>query len=345
MEFARESIFVSAIRTFCRLFFGMVGILLAVFLFSLFYSSFAPSPLLESSTQMDLVPNAEGEKVLEPFSSPVILQIPIHGVIGDPQHLTKEVIENVLLDSRVDLLGHDRVKGILLDFNTPGGTVVDANAIYEMLLAYKERYKVPVYGYIEGLCASGGMYIASAADQLFASSSSTIGSVGVILGPFFNFYDLMGKVGLQARTLTQGIDKDMMNPTRPWKEGEDSSLQAVMAFMYERFVDVVAKGRPRLSRDRLVREYGAQVYDCVTAERLGYIDHGMSSRKEALLALLGAAKIDPKEAYQVVTLTPKHSWVAQLMSQQSPLWSGKVQHSFDMGAPSLPDRFAYLYCP
>ena len=345
MEIVRESIFVTALRTFCRMFFGMIGILIAFFLFSFLYSSLTTSPLMVEKTTMQLVPDAKDKRQLVSISAPAILQIPIHGIIGDPQKLTSEMIGNVLIDSRTHLLSHDRVKGILLHFNTPGGTVIDSDAIYRMLVEYKARYKVPIFAYVEGLCASGGMYIASSADQIFADPSSIIGSVGVVIGPFFNIYGLMDIIGLQARTLTEGIDKDMMNPTRPWKAGEDDSLKALTSFMYDRFVKIVTDARPRLDRTKLVNEYGAQVFDCVTAQQFGYIDQAMSNRNEALLALLRAANIDPEKPYQVVALTPKHDWFSDLVSGKSPLISGKVEHVFDFGQLPIREQFSYLYRP
>lgn len=345
MEIARESIFVSALRAFFRMFFGVIGILIAFVLFSIIYSSLAPSSLIEEKTTLSILPDASGKKQLVSPNAPAILQIPIHGIIGDPQSLNAEMISNILIDSRKGLLSHDRVKGILLHFDTPGGTVVDSDDIYRMLNRYKEKYKVPIFAYVDGLCASGGMYISSAADQVFAGPASIIGSVGVVIGPFFNMYNLMGKIGLQARTLTEGIDKDMMNPTRPWKEGEDASLKAITAFMYHHFVEIITNARSRLNKTKLVSEYGAQVYDCVKAQELGYIDFAMSSRDEALQALLKEAKIDSEKPYQVVALAPKHEWLSDLISGKSPLISGKIKHHFDLGQPSIQSQISYLYQP
>lgn len=343
MEPQRESIFSSAIRTFSRMLFGLLGIMIAFFIFAVVYSTFSSSPLLEEKTTLSIIPDANGKRALLPISTPAILQIPIHGVIGDPQKLDAELMRNVLIDSRTGLLSHDRVKGILLHFNTPGGTVVDSEDIYRMLNEYKQRYKVPIIGYVDGLCASGGMYIASSADQMFAGPASIIGSVGVVIGPFFNFYDLMGKIGVKAKTITEGIDKDMLNPTRPWKEGEDASIKAVTAFMYQRFVDVVTDARTRLDRAKLIQEYGAQVYDCVTAESLGYIDHAMATRDEALKALLAEAKIDAEKPYQVVSLTPKNPWLSGLVSGKSPLFSGKVEHTLEGFPAKIREQPCYLY--
>ena len=115
--------------------------------------------------------------------------------------------------------------------------------------------------------------------------------------------------------------------------------------MYNRFVSIVASARPQLDRDLLVNQYGAQVFDCITAQRLGYIDIAMSSRNETLLALLKQAEIDPAQPYQVVALTSKHSWVSDLVSGKSPLLSGKVEHAFDLGQPPIKEQFAYLYQP
>ncbi len=340
-EQKRESIFKSALRTFCKMFFGFGGILIALFLFSSLFSLLSSSNLLDQKTSLSILTDAEGKKESLSASSPVILQIDIHGIIGEPGKLDAENFQNVLTDSRMGTLANDRVKGILLHFNTPGGTVVDSDAIYRMINDYKKQYNIPVFGYAEGLCASGGMYIAATADKMFAGPASTIGSVGVRMGPFLNVYDLMGKIGVQAKTLTEGLDKDMLNPTRPWKEGEDASIQAVMSFMYEQFVDIVTTGRPGVSKSRLVQEYGAQVFDCVKAEKIGYVDVAMSSRNDTLKELVEAAHI--KEAYQVVQLSPKHPWLTELTSSQSPLLTGKVEHIFDPIPASVREQACYLY--
>src|SRR3990167_9760976 len=184
MEIQRESIFISILRTFSRMFFGVLGNFLTIIVGSLLYSSFSDSASVptEAKTKINYLPDANGNRESS-LVSPVILQVNINGVIGDPKKLNTETVQNILLDSRTNTFKGDRVKGILLYVNTPGGTVIDSDNIYRMLQEYKERYKVPVFAYIDGLCASGGMYIASSADQIFAGPASIIGSVGVVLGP------------------------------------------------------------------------------------------------------------------------------------------------------------------
>lgn len=342
MEVERESIFVSAIRSFSRMFFAVCGIFLALFFLSIFYSMLAPSQLLPEKTNLVVAPNAEGVRELVSVSAPAILELRINGVIGDPRFVDSNIVSDILIDSRTGLLSHNRVKGILLRINTPGGAATDSDDIYRMLMAYKKRYQVPIYAYVDGLCASGGMFVASAADKIYASPSSEIGSVGVRMGPIFNVSETMARYGVQARTLTQGIDKDMLNPTRPWREGEDDSLKAVMKSLYDDFVNIVADARPRLDKSKLVNEYGAQIFDGNKSLEIGFIDQANSSRDETLKALLTAANIGEGQSYQVVELELRKNILSEFMTS-SPLLTGKVVHSIDIGLPQIRDRFLYLY--
>lgn len=347
MEVQRESIFVSALRTFCKMFFGVCAIFLAFIGMSLLYSSISEtgtSPT-EPKTKVKYLPDANGNRESS-TTSPVILQINIHGVIGEPKSgIDTSSVENILLDSRNGDLKNNRVKGILLHMNTPGGTVVDSDNIYRMLKEYKSRYKVPVYAYIDGLCASGGMYISCAADQVYAGPTSIIGSVGVIIGPFFNVVDTLNKLGVISKTITEGLDKDMMSPFRTWKPDEAAPLTAVTAYYYQQFVDIVTNAKPRMNKEKLINDYGAKVFDPITAQEYGYVDFANSSRDQALLALLHAAEVDPTKTYQVVELEKKGEWLLTLLDAKSPLFTGKIEHTIDLGIPQISDQIAYLYQP
>ncbi len=348
MEIQRESIFISALRGFCRSFFILLGIFAAFIVATFIYSSFTSPYQSQNKTTLEILPDLEWKSDFVSLSAPAILQINIHGVIGDPEKMDSEIVKSILVDSRSGLLAGDRVKGILLHFDTPGGTVTDSDNIYRLLLAYKEKYKVPIYGYVNGMCASGGMYIASAADKLFCSPAGVVGSVGVIIGPFFNLYDTIGKLGIQAKTLTEGLDKDMMNPFRSWKPNEDESLKELIAYFYQQFVKVVTTGRPNLDRSKLINQYGANVFDGPSAQQFGYIDVAESSYPEALAALMVDAGVDANKTYQIVQLKPEHHFLADLMKGFSPLSNGKVEHQIHIGSDktyAIRDRFAYLYQP
>jgi protease-4 len=346
MEIQRESIFVSALRSFCKMFFAVCGLFLAFIVMSMLYGLVATSTTIEAKTKIKYLPDANNKRELAASTAPVILQLNIHGVIGDPKTLDTYTVQNILVESRTDTLKSDRVKAILLHMNTPGGTVVDSDNIYRMVKKYKEQYKVPVFAYIDGLCASGGMYICSSADQVYAGPASIVGSVGVIIGPFFNVVEGMKKLGIQSQTITQGLDKDMMTPFRPWKDDEDASLRAVTTYFYQQFVEIVTGARTRVDKTKLVQEYGAKVFDPITAQEIGYVDVANSSRSETLLALMKEANIDATKPYQVVSLEAKNEWLSNLLNEKSsPLMTGKIEHTIDTGAPKIRDQVAYLYQP
>ncbi len=346
MEIARESIFVSSLRSFTRCFFAIFGIFLALLAISILYSIISPPKGFEEKTELNILPDLNGHREYLLSSSPALLRINIHGIIGE-LGMNAETIENILLNSHTAPLSGNRVKGILLHINTPGGTITDADNIYRMLKSYKETYKTPIYAYVDGMCASGGMYIASCADHIFASPPSVIGSIGVVIGPFFNVSKAMQSLGIESETLTQGIDKDMLNPFRTWRENEDASLRAILAFLYGQFVDIVTTNRPQVDRVKLIQEYGAQVFDGPKAAQIGYIDTPNATYSQALAALIEEAKIDPTKPYQVVELKPRHDWTA-LLSAQSPLFNGKVEHTHNLAGQKLRttcDQFSYIYEP
>lgn len=347
MEIQRESIFVSSLRGFCRAFFIFLGGIIALMVALFVYSALSSPYTEQEKTSLEILPNLKWEREIS-LTAPAILQINIHGVIGEPGKLDSDTIRLILADSRTGLLANDRVKAILLHFDTPGGTVNDSDIIYRMLLDYKEQFKVPVYGYIDGLCASGGMYISSAADKLFCSPAGVVGSVGVIIGPFFNVVDAMGMIGIQAKTLTDGLNKDMMSPFRTWKPDEDTSLQALTSYYYQQFVDVVTKARPAMDRDKLLNEYGANVFPPPAAQERGYVDAADSSYKEAVLALMHAAGMDPEKPYQIVELQPQFPLLHALLKGKSPLAQGKIEHQLQIGQDKsflIRDKIAYLYQP
>jgi protease-4 len=347
MEISRESIFVSMIRSFCKAFFAVIALFLALFVVSIVYTLFSSPYEPEEKTQIEILPDLNDELEVRPYNSPVVLQINISGVIGDPMKLDTNTIRNILVDANRGFL-KNRVKAILLYFNTPGGTVDDSDNIYRLLKAVKEKYKIPIYGYVEGLCASGGMYVSCAADKMYASPTSIIGSVGVIMGPFFNVIEGLNRIGVTSQTITQGLDKDMMSPFRPWKPDEDASLRAIMSFSYQRFVDLVSATHPRMNKELLITQYGANVFDGPNAEQRGYIDVADAEYKMALSDLMAAANIDPTRPYQVLQLMPRLNLFSQISSKATALFTGKIEHHFNLGqtTPSfLKDQIAYFYKP
>lgn len=340
----RDSILWSALKACFVTLFGMVGLCLGLIPVILIFSGVTHNgenaPAAEYA--IEILPNAHGKRKALSTDEPVILSIPIDGVIGLNQ-TTQHHIRKMLVESREGVLG-ERVKGILLTFETPGGTVIDADGIYRALKEYKELYNVPVYAYVDGMCASGGVYIASAADKIYASKASIIGSVGVITPSYLNYAALLEKVGVSALTLYAGKGKDDLNPLRTWRTGEQVPLQNIIDLFYDQFVDVVCTNRPQINREKLVQDYGANVFMAEKAMENGYLDGMGLSRNQALQLLLDHLQIEGTH-YSVVQMT-NNSWFNALFNRESPFFTGTVKHELKMGLgmdEGLQGKFLYLY--
>lgn len=343
-----ESIFRATFRTFFMAFGAIIGLCLGfVFVMLLLggFSSGSPEAKPTTVYSQYILPNAKGERVVESDTAPVILQINIDGIIGT-ELLDTKTIRQMLVESREGDYKNDRIKGILLYINSPGGTVVDADGIYRALVAYKEKYKVPVYAFVDGLCASGGVYVSLAADKVYASEVSMVGSVGVIAPTFVNVSKLLETYGISSLTISAGKDKDAMNPLRPWKPGEDENYRQIIDYYYQNFVALVAKHRPNLSKEKLVADYGARVFPASEAKTYGYIDFDNSTLQDALNALLQETGLENTK-YQFIRFENKQWWQS-LFSSQSPLFTGKVTHTLSL-TPELDvmmqHKFLYLYQP
>ncbi len=346
MNISRESVFTTAVRMFLGAFFGILGALIAFFaIFSLF--GVLKPTVTPERTSIILAEDAQWSKKLLPDSAPVILRIDVNGVIGVGKLKAKNV--RAQLVSAVDkYVKTKRLKGILLVMDSPGGAAIDSNTIYESLMEFKERFKVPVYTYVDGLCASGGMYIACASDKIFASNSAVVGSVGVRIGPVFGFTGLMNKYGVDAVTITEGKFKDMLNPTKPFDPRNYQSLTELVKDDYTQFVDIVARSRKRLSKNLLINEYGAQVYSSEKARQYGYVDFSGSSYSEALTALTKDAGLGQDTQYQVVQIQNVSTLLKDFFEEESLLRKGKVVHTLSLPSqldPELWNKVLYLYDP
>lgn len=345
----RESIFYASLRSFFLALFGVAGLLVGIFVVIVIIGSLVGtaenSPEINYKFAPSIQPNANGVRKSLSSTAPVILKINLRGIIGT-ESLDHRTIAQQLIESREQTLKDDRVKALLLHIESPGGTVTDADGIYHAIKAYKEKYKVPVYAFIDGLCASGGMYIAAAADKIFATDVSIIGSIGVVSPPFMNFSQLLEKIGIQSETLYEGKGKDNMNPFRPWRKGEDENLKEIVAYYYDSFVDLMTANRPSLSRDKLVNVYGANIYPAQLAKEYGYIDGSGFSYSDTLNLL--AKQIDVKDdAYQVIEFQST-SWLSELFRSRMDLLKGRMTHQLALSPetdPKLQNQFLYLYRP
>jgi len=134
-------------------------------------------------------------------------------------------------------------QGVILRINSPGGSPVQAGIIYDEIRRLRGIYpNIPMYAVVEDICASGGYYVAAAADRIYVDKASIIGSIGVIMDGW-GFTGTMEKLGVERRALTSGENKAFLDPFSPVDDKQKRHAQSMLDEIHKQFIDVVRKGR------------------------------------------------------------------------------------------------------
>ena len=133
--------------------------------------------------------------------------------------------------------------GVILRINSPGGSPVQAQTIYDEMRRLRKKYPdVPLYAVVEDICASGGYYVAAAADRIYVGKASIVGSIGVLMNGF-GFTGLMDKLGVERRLITAGDNKGMLDPFSPLREKDKDYINVLMKDIHQQFIGAVREGR------------------------------------------------------------------------------------------------------
>lgn len=165
--------------------------------------------------------------------------IDIQGVIGS----SDEVNADAVISSLEDAYENKHTKGLILRINSPGGSPVQAGIINDEIKRQRKLHpKIPVYAVVEDVCASGGYYIAVAADKIYVDKASIVGSIGVLMDGF-GFTGAMQKFGVERRLMTAGENKAMLDPFSPVNPKHQELAQKMLNQIHQQFIAVVREGR------------------------------------------------------------------------------------------------------
>ncbi len=214
-----------------------------------------------------------------------IAVIEVRGVILDPQPVVEKLVK---------LRKNEKIKAIVLRIDSPGGGVGPAQEIHaEVKKAQKEKKVVVSMG---SVAASGGYYIACAADRIIANPGSITGSIGVIVESL-NVEELLGKLGLRSVVVKSGKHKDLGSPLRPMTAEDRRLLQGVIDSVHEQFIRAVAEGR-NLPLEKVRELADGRIFSGDQARSLGLVDElGNLEDTIALAAQMAGIRGEPEILY------------------------------------------------
>lgn len=194
-----------------------------------------------------------------------------------------------------------RLSAVVLQVNSPGGSPVQSALISEAIRKRAAEKKVPVLAFAEDVAASGGYWLLSAGDEVFAHQGSIVGSIGVISASF-GFHELIRQYGVERRVHTAGERKVMLDPFSPEDEADVARLKSIQTTIHEQFINHVKERRTdKLNKRRYKDIFSGDVFLGEEALRLGLIDQ-IGTMDDVLTERFG-----------------KHAQIKRLSARTSPL--------------------------
>lgn len=165
--------------------------------------------------------------------------VELNGVIASDSRASADIVMSGLQDAFKD----KGTQGVILRINSPGGSPVQAGHINDEIRRLREKYpKIPLYAVIEDICASGGYYVAVAADRIYVDKASIIGSIGVLMDGF-GFTGTMDKLGVERRLFAAGENKGFLDPFSPIVESQKAHVEKMLGEIHQQFITIVKTGR------------------------------------------------------------------------------------------------------
>ncbi|MDR0251482.1 MAG: signal peptide peptidase SppA [Burkholderiales bacterium] len=181
------------------------------------------------------------------------------------------------------------VRGVVLEINSPGGSPVQAGQIYDEIKRLREEHpNIPLYAVVGEMAASGGYYVAAAADEIYVDKASLVGSIGVIMMNF-GFTEAIQKLGIEQRTMTAGDNKAFMDPFSPVNETQKAHVQKLLDSIHQQFITAVRNGRGERLHET-PEMFSGLIWNGDEAVALGLVD-GLGSVNSVARDIIGAENI------------------------------------------------------
>jgi signal peptide peptidase SppA len=233
---------------------------------------------------------------------PRVAMVRLAGVIaagGSPlkRGLNLDSIDPVLKKA----FGMRRIQAVILVINSPGGSPVQSALIGARIRQLAKKHDVPVLAFCEDVAASGGYWLATSADEIYANDASVIGSIGVISAGF-GFPRTLEKLGVERRVYTSGKSKSMLDPFRPEKKEDVQHLEALQSDIHQTFINQVKTRRGSRLDSPEDELFSGQFWTGVKARELGLVD-GLGAMHDVLSERFG-------NELEIVAIQPKRQFLS-----------------------------------
>ncbi|MGE4496268.1 MAG: signal peptide peptidase SppA [Deferribacterales bacterium] len=193
-----------------------------------------------------------------------------------------------VIETLEELSKNEKVKGIILRVNSPGGVITPTKEIFD----YIQTINKPVYASMESVAASGGYYVSAACDRIFAMPTTITGSIGVIM-QLSNYEKLMNTIGIKNFALKSGEFKDIGSPDREMTDAERDILMSTVMDMYEQFIEDIQKRR-NMDEAVLRAQADGRVFTGKRAFEMGFVDN-LGSRRDAFEEMKNELRLENVE--------------------------------------------------
>ncbi len=249
------------------------GIVLLLFLWFIGFIANGFNNLLGEGYNSTYVPQLYESRGIE--QEPFIGIVYVEGVIAsqniDDMGIPYGYQHRWTLEQIDNMMGDKNNKGMLLYVDSPGGGVFESDELYFKIKEYQEQTDRPVYVAMGNFAASGGYYISTPADKIYANRNTWTGSIGVTIGTLFDISELLNKYGIKTTTISQGRNKSMGGYTEPMTQEQENIFRGLVEEAYVQFVTLVSEERG-IPMEKAREIADGRIYSARQAKDLNLID-------------------------------------------------------------------------
>jgi signal peptide peptidase SppA len=247
-------------------------------------------------------------KIFRCKEKPIVACVNLSGVIGQSSKFSSGInFENVspLLKKAFEM---KKIKAVAIAVNSPGGSPVQSELIYNYIRELSEEKKIPVFTFAQDVAASGGYWLLLSGDEIYAHNSSIVGSIGVIFSGF-GFVDLIKKIGINRRIYAEGKNKAILDPFLPEEEENIVILKDAQRDVFESFKNIVKSRRSNKLKESEEKLFTGAFWSGKKSAEFGLVD-GIADLRSKMQEKFG-------KKTEIINITAKKSLLKSFFSEKS----------------------------